>query len=128
MKKHLLVMFSVCIVVLFFVGHVVVCAQEKVEPLRIGVLLDFTGFIAEYAPKYRVMQDFYLDEIGWKVAGRPIKLCIEDSTSDAAKAIVKARKLVEVDNVHMLVGTLWGSVVQAVSVYAAEVKIPHITW
>ena len=128
MKKHLLVMFSLCIVALFFAGHGLVCAQEKVEPVRIGCLVDFTGFLAEYAPKYRVMQDFYLDEIGWKVAGRPIKLFIEDSTTDAAKAIIKAKKLVEVDKVHMLVGTLWGSVVHAVSAYAAEVKIPHIIW
>lgn len=128
MKKHLLVMFYVCIVVLFFAGHVVVCAQEKVEPIRIGVLLDFTGFLSEYAPKYRVMQDLYLEEIGYKVAGRPIKLFIEDTATDATKAIEKARKLVGVDKVHMLVGTLMGPINQAVAVYAAEVKIPHILY
>src|SRR4030042_4062840 len=128
MKKYLSVMFSVCIVVLFLTGHVVVCAQEKVEPIRIGVLLDDTGFMAEFGPKYRLIQDLYLEEIGWKVAGRPIKLFIEDSGSDATKGIEKARKLVGVDKVHMLVGTLLGTIIQSVAVYAAEVKIPHLLW
>ena len=128
MKKHLLVRVFVGFVVLFFAGLACVQAQGKEEPIRLGILTDYTGFIADYGPKWRVLQDMYLDEIGYKIAGKPIKLFIEDSGSKPDMSLEKAKKLVGVDKVHMLVGTILGTNTLTVAPYAAEVKIPHIIW
>ena len=128
MEKHLIPRLLVCVVVLIFASFGIVQAQGKEEPIRIGVLTDYTGFIADYGPKWRVLQELYLDEIGYKVAGRPIKLFVEDTGSTPAMALDKARKLVGVDKVHMLVGTILGNVTLTLAPYAAEVKIPHIIW
>ena len=49
---------------------------------------------------------FAMEEIGHKVAGRPVKLIIEDEASDPAIAMDRARKLVESDKVCMLVQAL----------------------
>jgi len=128
MKKRICLVVSVCIMTVFLGGFLNVYATEKAEPIRIGVLTDYTGFIADYGPKFRAVQDMYLEEIGYKVAGRPIKLFIEDSGSNPSMALDKARKLVGVDKVHMLVGTILGSVTLTVAPFAGEEKIPHIIW
>jgi branched-chain amino acid transport system substrate-binding protein len=105
-----------------------VCAQGKEEPIRIGILTDNTGFMAEFGPKFRVLQELYLNEIGYKVAGRPIKIFSEDSGSSPAMGLEKAKKLIGVDKVHMLVGTILGTISHAVAPLCAEMKIPHIMW
>ena len=46
----------------------------------------------------------YLEEIGYKAAGRPIELLIEDDEAIPAVGLTKARKLVERDNVHLMTG------------------------
>ncbi len=125
MKKHLFLMASVFNVILLLAGLIAAHGQE---PIRIGVLSDYTGLIAEYGPKWRVLQELYLNEIGHKVAGKPVKLFVEDSGSNPAMALEKAKKLVGIDKVHMLVGTILGTVSLTVAPYAAEVKLPHIIW
>jgi branched-chain amino acid transport system substrate-binding protein len=128
MKRLVLPMLSVCFVVLLLASFVVVYAQGKEEPIRIGVLTDHSGFMAEYGPKFRVLQDLYLGEIGYKVAGKPIKIFSEDSASTPATALEKARKLVGVDKVHILIGTIQGTISFTVAPFAAEAKVPHILW
>lgn len=128
MGKHLLLGLSVCAVIMFFAGLVVVHAQGKEEPIRIGILTDYSGSIADYGPKWRIVQDLFMEEIGYKVAGKPIKLFNEDSGSNPTMGLEKARKLVGVDKVHILVGTALGTITLTVAKYAAEVKIPFIAW
>lgn len=128
MKKNQVLVFSICIVSLLLASFGVVYAKEKVKPIRIGVLTDWSGVGADYGPKWQVLQELFLDEIGHKVAGRPIKVFREDSGTTPATALDKARKLVGVDRVHMIIGTIFGHVSQTISTFAAENKIPHIMW
>src|SRR2546428_7956430 len=68
----------------------------------------------------------YLDEIGWKVQGRPIELLVEDYEGKPDVGLTKARKLVERDGVHMLKGIVSSAVGLAVAAYAKDKKIPVI--
>jgi branched-chain amino acid transport system substrate-binding protein len=128
MKKHFILMSLICALSLLFAGLLPVYGQEKVEPIRIGVLSDLTGPGAQMGPKFRVLQDLFLNEIGQRAAGRPIKTFIEDSATSPAVATDKARKLISVDKVHILTGTILGSISQTVAIIAAEQKIPLIGW
>ncbi len=102
--------------------------QKETEPIKIGVIADMTGVGADYGPKFQAVQDLFLNEIGGKVLGRPIQVFTEDSGTDPAMAIEKARKLIDVDKVHMLTGTIFGNISQTVASIAAKSKIPLIGW
>jgi len=128
MKKNQLVVFAVGLVVMLIVSFGFVYAEENKEPIRIGVLADMTGFGADYGPKWLAVQKLYLQEVGNKIAGRPVKIFLEDSGTNPAMAIDKVRKMIGVNKVHMIVGTIFGHISQTVSTIAAEMKIPHIMW
>ena len=126
MKKDHLLAPIVCIAIMILTGIGVVHAE--VEPIRIGVLLDLTGVGADYGPKFRAVQELFLNEVKNMAAGKPIKIFIEDSATSPAVATDKARKLITVNKVHMLTGTILGSISQTVAAIVAEEKIPLISW
>lgn len=113
--------------VLFFCsngpGH---AAPIQAEPIKIGVLYPTTGPLAMTGERMVIAVKYSFEEAGYKVAGRKIKVILEDSGSNVSMAIDKARKLVEHDKVHMLIGPLIGSVKLAVGGFMQKVGVPHI--
>jgi len=99
-------------------------AAEK-KPLKIGLLLPYTGFDPRNAPQMESAVRLKLDEIGWSVAGRKIILITEDEAANPAVGINKATKLVEQDQVDVILGALFAHVVVAVSGYAKKAGIPY---
>ena len=95
----------------------------KVEPVRIGVILPMTGSLADAGPKAKQGIELRFAEAGWEVAGRPIQLIYEDDGSEDTGGLEKAKKLVESDKVHMLIG---GILLEFCIPYTAEVKVPQI--
>ncbi len=128
MKKNQLIMFAVGLVVMLIVSYGFVYAEEKKEPIKIGVLADMTGFGADYGPKWLAVQELYLKEVGNKIAGRPVQIFVEDSGTNPAMAIDKVRKMIGVNKVDLIVGTIFGHLTQTISTIAAEKKVPHIMW
>ena len=128
MKRGQLLVAIGCIALLVLSGSGIVYAAAAAEPIKIGVLLDLTGAGADMGPKFRAAQEVFLKEVGEKAVGRPIKVFIEDSATSAAVATDKARKLISSDKVHMLAGTINGSISQTIGTLAAEEKIPLIAW
>src|SRR5208282_4930090 len=49
-------------------------AQAPKEPIRIGIDTEMTGVMSETSMNCKQGYDLYLQEIGYKVAGRPIKV------------------------------------------------------
>jgi len=96
------------------------------EPVKIGILGDFTGPSSMENPWEIKAAEFACEEFGWKVAGRPIKLIVEDSAGDPAPAVDKARKLVESDKVHAIIGPMMSHAAGAVSAYLTRSKTPHL--
>lgn len=97
------------------------------EPIKVGLLVAQTGPFAALGTG--VMNGFKLgmDEAGNTVAGRPIQLVIEDEGSgEPAFALDKARKMVEADNIKIMVGPLSATTRMPVLSYTSPRKIPNI--
>jgi branched-chain amino acid transport system substrate-binding protein len=73
-------------------------------PIKIGVLLPFTGVGAYGAQQCRLGFEMGLEESSNQAAGRKIELIVEDTTGEPPVAVSKARKLIEKDQVHMFYG------------------------
>ncbi len=96
----------------------------ELPPLKIGAIIPVTGpdpTALEIEPGIRMK----LDEVGWQVAGRQIQLIVEDDAFDPTTAVEKAKKLVEVDKVDAIFGSLLVSCSLAVDSYLTQYKIPQ---
>ncbi len=94
------------------------------EPIKVGVLTSFTGGVSIYGPVTQTGIDLRFDEVSHEVAGRRIEVIYEDDGSfDAVKALDNAKKLVEADNVDILLGPMVSSSWVAVAPYINEVGI-----
>jgi branched-chain amino acid transport system substrate-binding protein len=93
------------------------------EPIKIGAILDFTGPVADLGPKFKAGIELALEEAGYKVAGRDIKLIVEDGATDVTTALDKFKKLVEKDGIHICIGPLMGDAHLAIAPYASENKV-----
>ena len=105
-------------------------APEATEPLKIGYLADFSGPIAEFGPVIETgvrLAIKHLNEAGG-VNGRPVELVIGDTGLDPTRAVEEARRLIEVEGVHAIVGPLASSVTLAVAEsVSAPARIPTIS-
>jgi branched-chain amino acid transport system substrate-binding protein len=78
------------------------------EPIKIGAILDFTGPVADLGPKFKAGIELALEEAGYKVAGKDIKLIVEDGATDVTTALDKFKKLVEKDNKVLITSLING--------------------
>jgi branched-chain amino acid transport system substrate-binding protein len=93
------------------------------EPIKIGAVLDFTGPVADLGPKFKAGIELALEEAGYKVAGRDIKLIVEDGATDVTTALDKFKKMVDKDGIRICIGPLMGDAHLAIAPYAAENKV-----
>lgn len=129
-KKQISVLLGVCLaVILIVIPFASACgpaAPSGGEPVKIGVLLPYTGINADMLPWMERSAYFAVEEFGGEVAGRPIQLILEDSATDIAPALDKARKLVESDEVDAIIGPIMSHVMLAVAEYTAESGTPTL--
>ena len=103
-----------CVVLLLAVNSLLAIAsgcdgaskeQSAATPLRIGLLLNFTGSPEASEDRKRAF-DLAIRHIneGGGVLGIPVESVVADATQDPSVAVVVARRLVEVEGVHALVG------------------------
>ena len=76
-KKWLLVCLSLFISIFFLTGASALAAEKA--PIKVGVLLPFTGVNALAAKITNDGIELYFDEIGRKAGGRDIQLIKEDT-------------------------------------------------
>ncbi|MBI3092167.1 MAG: ABC transporter substrate-binding protein [Candidatus Tectomicrobia bacterium] len=101
-------------------------AQQK-PPIKIGVLYGLTGVYA-FPSKHGVQgAALAFEEANYQVAGRKIETIVEDDQSpQVAVGVTKARKLVEKDRVHAVMGIIWSPTGVAVSDYMKTVEVPLV--
>jgi branched-chain amino acid transport system substrate-binding protein len=99
---------------------------EAAEPIKIGYLAPYVGVFAKFGSDLRDGFKLYLDEIGNKVAGRQIIFIDEDDEGKPEVGLVKAKKLVEKDQVHILAGIISSGVAYAVRDYVIASKVPLV--
>jgi branched-chain amino acid transport system substrate-binding protein len=94
--------------------------------IRIGVVGGFTGGQAPIAEAHKRGLVLRLEQIGYKISGRPVKVFYEDCKEEVAPTVEKVRKLVEGDRVHILLGPLFGSGIAAIADYMKKKGIPWL--
>jgi branched-chain amino acid transport system substrate-binding protein len=99
------------------------------QPIKIGLDNPLTGTYAAVGKNELIGVQFAIDQINGKngILGRKIELLTEDSTSgDAGTAVQKARKLIERDNVDLLVGNVNSALAQAMAQVSNEKGVLHV--
>lgn len=108
-------------------------AQKRYDPgatdteIKIGNIMPYTGSFSEYGAIGRAMAAYVqmINDRGG-VNGRKIMFVSVDDGADPEKTVQQARKLVEQDEVLLIVGS-WGSVTnKAIRPYMNEKKVPQL--
>ena len=97
------------------------------EPIKVGGLFELTGFLNPVGKDAYQGAMIAIEEQGGTFMGRPLEFITEDSATDPSTTMDKARKLVEVDKVKIIVGPIFGPTTTAVAGYADRVQIPVIS-
>ena len=91
--------------------------EPDAEPLKIGYLGDFSGPIAEFGPVIQTGVELAIEHINAAggVLGQPVELVTGDTQVDTVQGVEEARRLVDVEGVHAIVGPLSSTVTIAVA-------------
>jgi branched-chain amino acid transport system substrate-binding protein len=96
------------------VGPWVLRAHAQSGPMKIGVLLPYTGVYAVLGESITQGLELVLARENWTVAGRKVELIKEDDESKVPVGIRKADKLIESDKVDMLTGPVHSGVLAGI--------------
>jgi branched-chain amino acid transport system substrate-binding protein len=94
-------------------------AQAK---LKVGMMLPFTGTYAALGTAIDNGFKLYVQEQGGKLGGREIDYFVVDDESDPAKATDNVNKLINRDQVDVIVGTVHSGVAMAMAKAARDSK------
>ena len=86
------------------------------DPIRVGVVADQTGPLSVIGAAMANVARMVVGDINAKggLLGRPVELHLEDGATDDAVAAAVARKLVEADQVDVVLGGVFSSTRQAI--------------
>jgi branched-chain amino acid transport system substrate-binding protein len=107
-------------------GAAPAAAQAAKGPIKLGLLVPLTGPLAANGKDMVNGIQLYFEEQGYRLAGREVKLIIEDDEGKPATGLTKARGLVEGQGIHLLMGPLSAAVGYAVAPYVDGRKLPTI--
>ncbi len=96
---------------------------QKLEPIRIGLLIPRTGPFAEDGQNFIRSINIAFDEVGWQVAGRQIKLFVEDDAYAPAVGLTKVKKLFLSDKINILIGPESSAVALAIHPFIRDNKL-----
>jgi len=99
-------------------------------PLKLGLLLDFSGPLAEYGPELRRGFELAIRQINAAggVWGMPVEMAVGDTALDPTTALEEARRLIEIERVHALVGPMSSAMTLAVAEsVTGPARIPTIS-
>jgi branched-chain amino acid transport system substrate-binding protein len=120
-------MAAVVVIVATFIFIGIAFAQsQKSEPIKIGLIAAFSGPQAEIGPLIKGAVEMRLQESNYGIAGRKIELVVEDGAEDTSISLEKAKKLVEMDKVKIIIGPTTSSVALAVAPYLSQNKVIDI--
>ncbi|HXG14951.1 MAG TPA: ABC transporter substrate-binding protein [Calidithermus sp.] len=95
-------------------------------PIKVGLLVPLTGPLSANGKDMVNGLELFLDEHRSRLAGREIRLIVEDDEGKPATGLTKVRGLVEGQGVHVVIGPLSAAVGYAVAPYIDGKKVPAI--
>jgi branched-chain amino acid transport system substrate-binding protein len=102
------------------------------ETIVIGSTLPLTGTESKTGGRYKQGYELAIEEVnaagGLDLAGKKVKVELKllDDTSDQAKAVNLAQRLITSDKVNAFLGTYSTSLVEAQSTVAEQAQIPYV--
>lgn len=78
------------------------------DPIVIGIIADLTGPFTTYGTSLSRSAELAIDEVNAAggIDGRPVQVIVEDIQTDVTATVDKARKLVEADDVDVVMGPI----------------------
>ncbi len=101
-------------------------AWAQKGPIKVGLLVPQTGPLAANGKDMINGMQLFFEEQGYKLAGREVKLTIEDGAGQPATGLTKTRSLVESQGIHLLIGPLSAAVGYAIAPYIDGKKLPTL--
>ena len=95
-------------------------AAAQSGPLKVGLMLPFTGTYAKLGDAIENGFRLYIDESGGKLGGRTVEFVKLDDESAPAKATDNINKLIKRDQVDVVVGTVHSGVAAAMARVAKQ--------
>jgi branched-chain amino acid transport system substrate-binding protein len=96
------------------VGPWVVRTHAQAGPVKVGVLLPYSGVYAVLGEHITEAMELVFGRENWTVAGRKIELVKEDSEAKPPVGVRKAQKLIESDRVDILTGPVHSGVLAGI--------------
>src|SRR5262245_18856393 len=123
MRKALVMVALATAAVLFIAGE-----QPSAQrgPLKLGLVVPQTGRVAANGKEVINGLELFLEEQKHRLAGREIKVTIEDDESKPATGLAKARVLVEGQGAHLIMGPVSAPVGYALAPYIEEKRVPAL--
>lgn len=121
-KPHVLALLALVALALVVAGP---GAAQK-GPIKIGFVTSQSGPLAANGKDMINGLELYLEEQGGKLAGREVKLIIEDDEGKPATGLTKVRGLVEGQGIHVLIGPVSAAIGYAIAPYVDQKKIPTL--
>jgi branched-chain amino acid transport system substrate-binding protein len=100
-------------------------AADK-EPIRIGFMTPLVGVYAKIGKDMDNGFRLAFEEMGNKVAGRPIVIVTEDTEAKPELGPTKARKLIEKDKVQVMAGIIHSGVAASIRDIVVSNQIPTV--
>ncbi|MFC1803724.1 ABC transporter substrate-binding protein [Thermoproteota archaeon] len=99
------------------------------DPIKIGHILPLTGPLGVYSEGFLKGVQLAVWEINQQggIAGHQIELIEEDSETDAIVAAEAAHKLIDIDNVQVIIGAYASACTYAVAPYAEQTHVVMIS-
>src|SRR3954466_5077666 len=107
-------------------GPVVRPALAQGKPLKLGVLLPYSGTYAPLGEAITRAMELYVKQQGGKLAGRDVTFVKLDDESAPPKATELTTKLVQGEKVDVLFGTVHSGVAMAMVKITKEDGVPTI--
>jgi branched-chain amino acid transport system substrate-binding protein len=101
-------------------------ASAQSGPVKIGLLLPYTGPLTIQGSDTTKGLELYLNKIGRKAGGRDIEILKEDTEAKPDVGLTKIKKLIERDQVDFVVGPVSSVVAIAIRNYVHEQGTPLI--
>jgi len=104
-----------------------IASAQTDAPIRIGLMAVKTGPLAPGGIQMEQGLNVYLEEHGYRMAGRRVEIIVADTGGSPAVAKTKAQELVELHGVDAIIGPQAAYEVLAISDYIAEVGVPTLS-
>ena len=124
-KTNFLLILSISLLGFILLPAPSLLAAEK-PPIKVGLLLPYTGTMPLQAKGVSDGVELYFDEIGKKAGGRAIQVIKEDDENNPTVGLTKLRRLVEQQKVNFVVGPVSSAVGLAIHEYVRKSQVIQI--